>query len=102
MLEALLRPLLSQDGKQSPLQRLTIDLYVHHRRPLDSNLWDPWMSFDVLLQRPEYTMLELVHFRLLPPAFGNLTSGAVELLCGKLPFLQGSGKLVMEIVDDLV
>ena len=98
--EALFKPLLNPDGNLFPLQHLTITLRINPLQPP----WDPWAAIDALLGKPEFASLKTVDFRLYPPGGfpkipGSVSKLLIELLIEKLPFLEGSGKLVVQIVD---
>ncbi|KAE9397822.1 hypothetical protein BT96DRAFT_976721 [Gymnopus androsaceus JB14] len=90
-LSALFGPLLDKDEKL-PLQRLRIVLFPSHNVRLDSHDWASWSAIDALLEKLEFAS-ETVEF----------TTSCVrvkELLVGKLPLLERSEKLVVQIEDD--
>ncbi|KAE9400859.1 hypothetical protein BT96DRAFT_992584 [Gymnopus androsaceus JB14] len=95
-IDTLLKPLLSLEGNLSPLQHLTISLYLENT--LDSHYFNKWSALDTLLGKPEFASLETVEFKLAPaPKYPSVPDGASKLLGGNLPFLERSGKL--HIVD---
>ncbi|KAE9394292.1 hypothetical protein BT96DRAFT_998673 [Gymnopus androsaceus JB14] len=99
--EALFKSLLNPDGNLFPLQHLTIALRIN---PLQPHHWDPWAAIDALLGKPEFASLKTVDFRLYPVpeswtsgGFPKIPGSVSKLLIDKLPFLEGSGKLVVQI-----
>ncbi|KAE9398593.1 hypothetical protein BT96DRAFT_994656 [Gymnopus androsaceus JB14] len=104
-IQSLFKPLLNPDGNPSHLQHLTISLPIRIRPlqsdPLSLHHWEPWTAIDVLLGKPEFALLETVDFKLNAPlGFPEIPNGARQLLRGKLPFLETSGKLRVQMVNN--
>ncbi|KAE9408641.1 hypothetical protein BT96DRAFT_913787 [Gymnopus androsaceus JB14] len=100
-IQSLFKPLLISEGNVLPLQHLTISLNIMHSDPLDPRHWDPWSAIDTLLGMPEFAWLETVDFKLAPfPNWPEVPDGVRKLLSEKLPFLEGSGKLVVRITNE--
>lgn len=100
IIQALFEPLLNPNGNTFPLQHLTISLaFVEDDDPLQTHHWDEWPVIDALLEKPEFASLGTVNFqvRRINACDSVIPSGVRELLIGKLPFLKGSGKLVVEL-----
>ena len=93
-IQYLFKPLLNPDGNLSPLQHLTIVLFVHH--PLMPHQWDQWSAIDALLEKPEFASLKMAVFKL---GYLHLPGDVSKVLSERLPFLEGSGKLVVQIVE---
>ncbi|KAE9397890.1 hypothetical protein BT96DRAFT_995451 [Gymnopus androsaceus JB14] len=101
-IQSLFKPLLNPDGNPFPLQHLTLSLPIRIRPPRsDPHYWDQWTAIDVLLGKPEFALLETVDFKLSAPlGFPEIPDGARQLLREKLPFLETSGKLRVQIVNN--
>lgn len=87
--KAIFEPLLSN---HCPLQHLTIDLTVSHYINDPTILhWNQWTAIDTLLAKPMFSSLKSVVF--------NVKSldqtETAKLLGNSLPFLKGSGKLLI-------
>lgn len=67
---------------------------------METQYWDQWADIDVLFQKPEFALLETVEFNVshIWHEDTRALSGVGELLGSKLPFLEGSGKLVVHIL----
>ncbi|KAE9397825.1 hypothetical protein BT96DRAFT_1020492 [Gymnopus androsaceus JB14] len=97
-IQYLFEPLLNPDGNLLPLQHLTIVLFDRNpvRDPLVPRQWDQWSTIDALLEKPEFASLQMVVFKL---GYLHLPGDVSKVLSERLPFLEGSGKLVVQIVD---
>ncbi|KAE9408062.1 hypothetical protein BT96DRAFT_1013544 [Gymnopus androsaceus JB14] len=96
----LFSPLL--DGNLFPLQHLTIGLLIRHSQSnlLQPHHWKSWASIDALLAKPEFASLKTVDFKLIAARGYHIPGGVGKSLSEKLPFLEGSGKLVVHIMND--
>ncbi|KAE9397852.1 hypothetical protein BT96DRAFT_1020512 [Gymnopus androsaceus JB14] len=95
-IQSLFKPLLNSHGHLFPLQHLTISLGTKSSNLLQPHQWEPWAEIDALLQKPEFALLETVDFKL-RSVTRETPDDARQLLRGNLPFLEGSGKLVVQI-----
>ncbi|KAE9388009.1 hypothetical protein BT96DRAFT_1004582 [Gymnopus androsaceus JB14] len=109
IIQALFGRFNNQDSK-FPIRHLTIVLRPQHIEPSETRHWDQWAAIDVLLQKPKFARLETVHFQLFQPlktikiggrSVGPITSDILELLRKNLPCLQKSGKLTVEMVNNV-
>ena len=94
----LFESLLRSNQSSYPLQYITIELFIIYA-DLRDPMWDHWVAFDVLLGKPEFGSLKMVHIILTTPM---LSDGRVvlDILNGKLPFLKRSNKLKLSIDTD--
>ncbi|KAE9397850.1 hypothetical protein BT96DRAFT_995409 [Gymnopus androsaceus JB14] len=99
-IKALFEPLLNSKGNIPPLQHLTIGLCFTDT--WESHRWLLWVVidrlFEELSEKPEFVSFETVHFKL--GTAQGIPGGVSKLLRDYLPFLEESGKLVVEMVED--
>ena len=75
-----------------PLQCLTIDLLIVSD---NIDLWAKWAVMNELFREQKFSLLERVVFNLVSVDNVPIRDDAGELLSRQLPFLHGSGKLIV-------
>ncbi|KAE9395716.1 hypothetical protein BT96DRAFT_922653, partial [Gymnopus androsaceus JB14] len=98
-IEALFEPLLNADKTRFPLRKLGVNVGLAVRNVVDPTLWDKWAAFDTLLEKPEFSLLETVHIRLTAVFSYSIPSGIEESFRRTLSYLEGSGKLSVQVED---
>lgn len=94
VVQGIFGPLLNEEGKTFPLQHLIImagPVFFHTMNSLD-----PWIAIDALAQRPEFGLLETVQFDWVLDDT-TVLHGFERSFRRHLPFLQGTGKLVVNV-----
>lgn len=86
------------NGSIFPLQYLTIDLTIHSDYV---GPWAQWAAMDKLFEEQKFPLLERVIFNLSESGGSGIGANAVELLIPQLPFLHGSGKLMVREHEEM-
>lgn len=89
-------PLLNSDQKRYRLQRLTIDIFLHHAE----TQWDEWAAFDALFQKQEFDSLQMVTISMSRVLYITDGQAVVEKLSGQLHLLKRSGKLKLSMFPE--
>ncbi|KAE9402565.1 hypothetical protein BT96DRAFT_918090 [Gymnopus androsaceus JB14] len=87
-IHSLFQPFLDSDRNICSLRHLTVELYTN---PQAIPQLDQWALFDALLEKPQFSSLEVVNIMIVGMAI--MPSSVTESLSEKLLFLNQSGKL---------
>ncbi|KAE9385650.1 hypothetical protein BT96DRAFT_1026527 [Gymnopus androsaceus JB14] len=99
-IEALFKPLPNLDGTSFSLRYLTLNFMFYSAFSATSvdhqNLCDQWVVLDTILERPEFSLLEMVHIRLIEAEhYFTIPDGYREFYRRTFSSLEGSGKLTV-------
>ncbi|KAE9392147.1 hypothetical protein BT96DRAFT_944864 [Gymnopus androsaceus JB14] len=99
-IEALFEPLQNPDEARFSLRRLTINIrfYYPGTAPSIQNLCERWAALNTILDKPEFSLLEMVHIRLIEDLRAILKI-LRELFRRTFFSLEGSRRLVVQVEE---